>query len=112
MRQTSGTVFTAFSTLIGNPSRRNTMNECPAPIACAFRCASAIRSSSLPAQRTRQGPDASQKANPNCRPGTEPTSTSYRSSTVLMKCECPRMKFRSSGFSIRTVLMSTRGLPD
>src|SRR5690242_1341715 len=25
-----------------------------------------------------------------------------------MKCDCPRMKFRSSGFSIRTVLMSTR----
>ncbi len=76
MRQTSGTIFTAFSTLIGNPPSRNTMNECPAPIASALRCASPIRSSSLPAHRTRQGPDASQNASPNFNPGTEPTSAS------------------------------------
>ena len=37
-------------------------------------------------------------------PGTAPTSASWMSSTDLMKCVWPRMKFVSSGFSIFTVM--------
>jgi len=61
------------------------MKECPADKAQAFLFASSIRASSLPAQRTRHGPDDSQKARPNLMPGAAWTKASYRSSTVLIK---------------------------
>ena len=39
-------------------------------------------------------------------PGTAPTSASWMSSTVLMKCVWPRTKLVASGFSIGTVAMA------
>ena len=41
------------------------------------------------------------------QPGTAPTSASCRSSTVLMKCDCPRIRFRSSGLSMLTTCSSS-----
>ena len=76
----------------------------PAPMAAAFFFASSIMAGSVPDQRTRHLPDASQKASPNLMPGTAPTSASWMSSTDLMKCVWPRMKLVSSGFSIFTVM--------
>src|SRR5215471_13834444 len=70
----------------------------------AFFLASSVMASSVPDQRTRHLPDASQKASPNLMPGTAPTSASWMSSTDLMKCVCPRTKLVSSGFSICTVM--------
>src|SRR5579883_41197 len=80
------------------------MNECPAPRAVAFFFASSVMAGSVPDQRTRHFPDASQKASPNLMPGTAPTSASWMSSTDLMKCVWPRMKLVSSGLSILTVM--------
>ncbi|MNC39093.1 hypothetical protein D3C75_877320 [compost metagenome] len=80
------------------------MKLCPAAKVVAFFCASSIMLGSVPDQRTRQGPDASQNATPNLMPGTAATSASWRSSTVLMKCAWPRMKLMSSGFSTFTVV--------
>src|SRR5690349_4890935 len=68
----------------------------------AQRTASATSSGSFPARRTSRGPDASQKASPNRRCGEEPTSASYRSSTVLMKCDWPRMRLAPSGTATGT----------
>ena len=65
--------------------------------------ASSIMAGSVPDQRTRHLPDASQNASPNLMPGTAPTRASWRSSTDLMKCVCPRMKLIASGLSILTV---------
>src|SRR5690242_7239931 len=61
---------------------------------------------SFPVNRTSAGPEASQKAMPNFMAGLVATIASWRSSTVLIKCDCPRMKFISSGFSMGTLLMS------
>src|SRR5271165_5499323 len=83
------------------------MKEWPAPMAAAFVFAISIMAGSVPDQRTRHLPDASQKASPNLIPGTAPTSASWMSSTDLMKCVWPRMKLVSSGFSIFTVLSCT-----
>ena len=52
------------------PSPRKTMKVCPAPMAVAFFLASSIMAGSVPDQRTRHLPDASQKASPNLMPGT------------------------------------------
>src|SRR5262247_66294 len=79
---------------------------CPAATASAFVVARAIMASSLPLQRTRHAPDASQNASPNLMPGTVLTRASCRSSTDLMKCDWPRMKLMVSGFSIVTVVSS------
>ena len=65
IRQTSGTVLTALSTLTGKPPVRKMMKQCPAPMARAFFLAISIRASSLPVRRTRARPDDSQKARPN-----------------------------------------------
>ena len=62
------------------------MKLCPAPRASAFRFANSIIAASVPLQRTRHLPDASQNATPNLMPGTAPTRVSCRSSTDLMKC--------------------------
>jgi hypothetical protein len=51
---------------------------------------------SEPDQRTRRLPEASQNASPNIMPGTAPTSASWMSSTLLLKCAWPRMKLVSS----------------
>src|ERR1017187_1336436 len=73
---------------------------CPAPMVRAFLLANSIMAGSVPVQRTRHLPDASQKASPNLMPGTAPTSASWMSSTDLMKWVWPRMKLIGSGFSI------------
>jgi len=59
---------------------------------------------SVPDQRTRHLPEASQKANPNLMPGAAATNASWMSSTDLMKWVWPKMKLASSGFSILTVM--------
>src|SRR6266540_3452501 len=79
---------------------------CPAPIAKAFCWASAISASSVPLQRTRRSPDASQNASPKRMPGTALYSASCRSSTDLMKCAWPRMMLADSGFMIGTIVIS------
>jgi hypothetical protein len=76
IRHTSGTILIAFRTLTG---------------------------ASLLELRTRHLPEASQKASPNLSLGTAPTKVSWMSSTDLMKCVCPRMKFVASSLSIRIV---------
>src|SRR5207247_7988021 len=43
---------------------------------------------------------------PKRAPGTEVTTTSARSSTVLMKCACPATRLHSAGMSSRTAWMS------
>src|SRR5262245_42047817 len=75
-------------------------------MARALGTASSTSSSSLPLRRTRRGPDASQNAIPKRRCGDEPASTSWTSSTVLMKCDWARTTLRSSGFSTGTVSSS------
>src|SRR6516165_7705574 len=80
------------------------MKLCPAPMAAAFFFASSVMAGSVPDQRTRHLPDASQKARPNLMPGTAATSASWMSSTDLIKCVWPRTKLASSGFSIFTVM--------
>jgi hypothetical protein len=76
----------------------------PAPMAAAFFLASSVMAGSVPDQRTRHFPEASQKASPNWMPGTAPTSASWMSSTDLMKCVWPRMKLVPSGLSTFTVM--------
>src|SRR5437764_7049687 len=83
------------------------MKECPEATAWAFLRASSSIASSVPDQRTRHLPDASQKASPNLMPGTAVTSASWMSSTDLMKCVWPRTKLVSSGFSTFTALSCT-----
>src|SRR5437764_838066 len=80
-------------------------------MASAFRRASSISSSSVPLQRTRHGPEDSQKASPKAAPGTAVTSASCRSSTVLMKCAWPRIRLTASGFSIGTTTRLTDMTP-
>src|SRR5271165_3680660 len=80
------------------------MKEWPAARAAAFFLVNSVMVGSVPDQRTRHLPDASQKASPNLMPGTAATSASWISSTDLMKCVWPRMKLVSSGFSIFTVM--------
>ena len=46
--------------------------------------------------------EASQKASPNLAPGTALTMALWISSTVLMKCDMPRIIFRLPGFFIVT----------
>src|SRR5262245_51213359 len=79
---------------------------CPAATASAFLVARAIMASSLPLQRTKHAPDASQNASPNLIPGTALARASCRSSTDLMKCDWPRIKLMVSGLSIVTVVNS------
>src|SRR5262249_28766834 len=79
---------------------------CPAATASAFLVARATMASSLPLQRTRHAPDASQNARPNLMPGTALIRASCRSSTDLIKCDWPRMKLMVSGLSIVTVVSS------
>src|SRR5450759_3545534 len=95
-----------LSTFTGKPSRRNTMNECPAAMASAFCTASSTSPESLPARRTSRAPEASQKASPKRRCGDEPTRASYRSSTVLMKCDCPKMRLAPSGTATGTTVIA------
>src|SRR5664280_1555621 len=95
-----------LSTFTGKPSRRNTMNECPAAMASAFCTASSTSPESLPARRTSRAPGASQKASPKRRCGDEPTRASYRSSTVLMKCDCPKMRLAPSGTATGTTVIA------
>ncbi|MCY1512016.1 hypothetical protein D9M68_464610 [compost metagenome] len=66
--------------------------------------------SSLPDQRTSRLPEASQKASPKRMPGTAPTSASWRSSTVLMKCDWPKMKLAASGLTMGTTVSSMAAL--
>src|SRR6516225_6954906 len=73
-------------------------------MATAFFLASSVMAGSVPDQRTRQLPDASQNARPNLMPGTAATRASWRSSTDLMKCVWPRMKLVASGLAIFTVV--------
>jgi hypothetical protein len=54
-------------------------------IDAAFFLASSTISESVPDQRTRHLPEASQKANPNLIPGTAVIKASWISSTDLMK---------------------------
>src|SRR3990172_4050425 len=75
-------------------------------MAVAFVFASSTITESVPDQRTRHLPEASQNASPNLMPGTAATSASCRSSTLLMKCVCPRIKLMASGFSILRVVSS------
>src|SRR4029453_15073091 len=65
----------------------------------------------VPDHRTRHLPEASQNATPNLIAGTAVTSASWMSSTVLMKWDCPRMKFVVSGLSILTVVSCIRAPP-
>src|SRR5216117_215263 len=69
-----------------------------------------MSSASLPVQRTSAGPLDSQNAIPNFICGTVCAIASCRSSTVLMKCDWPRMKLVSAGLSMRTVISSIRYL--
>src|SRR6266436_3089642 len=111
MRQTSGTARTAASTLTGkNPSPRKIRKVWPAPMANALLRARVSEVSSLPDQRTSRLPEASQKASPKRIRGTAPTSASWRSSTVLMKCDCPKMKLASSGLTMGTTVSSMAAL--
>src|SRR5579872_1191046 len=80
-------------------------------MAAAFFFANSVMAASVPDQRTRHLPDASQKASPNLTPGTAPTRASWMSSTDLMKWVWPRMKLVSSGFSIFTVMSCMVALP-
>src|SRR6266545_1474205 len=73
-------------------------------MAAAFFLASSVMAGSVPDQRTRHLPEASQKASPNLMPGTAATRASWMSSTDLMKCVWPRMKLVSSGLSLFTIL--------
>src|SRR6266404_6288300 len=73
-------------------------------MAAAFFLASSVMAGSVPDQRTRHLPEASQNASPNLIPGTALTSASWMSSTDLIKCVWPRMKLVSSGFSTFTVM--------
>src|SRR5271157_2328640 len=104
--QTSGTLFTVFRILMGNPPSMKMMKAWPQERARAFFCASSMSLGSFPAKRTSAGPDDSLKPTANFIWGAVCTMASYRSSTVLMKCDWPRMKFMSAGFSILTVLSS------
>jgi hypothetical protein len=53
MRQTSGTIFSVFSTLSGwKPSPRKMMKLWPVPRAVAFILASSVMLGSVPVQRT------------------------------------------------------------
>src|SRR6516165_12225866 len=88
MRQTSGTARTV----------------------AALSRARARAASSLPDQRTSRLPDASQKANQKRMPRTAPTSASWRSSTVLMKCDWPKMKLAASGLTMGTTVSSMAAL--
>src|SRR6516165_700099 len=107
MRQTSGTARTAASTLTGkNPSPRKIRKVWPAPMVNALSRARVRAASSLPDQRTSRLPEASQKASPKRMPGTAPTSASWRSSTVLMKCDWPKMKLAASGLTMGTTVSS------
>src|SRR6267378_6857113 len=111
MRQTSGTARTAANTLTGkNPSPKKIRKVWPAPMANALSRARARAASSLPDQRTSRLPEASQKANPKRMPGTAPTSASWRSSTVLMKCDWPKMKLAASGLTTGTTVSSMAAL--
>ena len=65
-----------LSTLIGYASRSASTKMCPAPIAVAFRAASAFRSSSLPSTLVRHAPEASLNAMPNLACGTVFTTAS------------------------------------
>src|SRR5260221_711142 len=78
----------------------------PGPMACRFFFANSIIAESVPLQRMRHLPDASQNASPNFIPGTAETSVSWISSIVLMKWLWPRMKLVGPGFSILTVTSS------
>src|SRR5262245_30319965 len=107
MRQTAGPARTAASTLTRkNPSPRKIRKVWPAPIANALSRARARAASSFPDQRTSRLPEASQKASPKRMPGTAPTSASWRSSTVLMKCDWPKMKLAESGLTTGTTASS------
>lgn len=77
----------------------NRKNVCPAATARAFAIAAAVKAASLPSVRMRQGPDASQNARPKRAPGTVVTTISARSSTVLMKWDCPATRLHSAGIS-------------
>ena len=106
MVHTSGTALIRPVRLMGNPSRSAMTNMCPAPTAWALRAAIVCKAWSLPSTRIKHGPDASLKAIPNFMPGTVLTIASYRSSTVLMKWLCPKMRLPFSGISSRIALRS------
>src|SRR3989442_251259 len=57
MRQTSGTIFTAFKTLIGKPSRRTPTKAWPAPPATAPRPAGSTNASAVPRCPPTRGPE-------------------------------------------------------
>ncbi|MDT4832248.1 hypothetical protein FQZ97_657930 [compost metagenome] len=84
------------------------MKLCPAPMARAFLRARSSMASSVPEQRTRHLPEASQKASPKRMPGTAPTRASWMSSTDLMKWVWPKMKLISSGLSMVTLMSCMR----
>ena len=85
---------------------QNIMKLWPAPISRILEPASCFSSGSFPSSLTLQAPLDSTNARPNFIPGTLFTKTSYRSSTVLMKCDWPRIKLIGSGFSISTIRIS------
>src|SRR5229473_4904236 len=94
----------------GKKSPRKIRKVWPAPMANALSRARARAASSLPDQRTSRLPEASQKASPKRMPGTAPTSASWRSSTVLMKCDWSKMKLAASGLTMGTTVSSMAAL--
>ena len=101
---TSGHCLTAFSRLMGYAPFKITKNVCPLATRSALSTAAEISAGSLPSERIRQGPEASQNAMPNFAAGAVVATISARSSTVLMKCACPRITLLSAGRSSCTVM--------
>src|ERR1041385_1690734 len=96
----------ALRILIGKPPVINKMKQWPHERFIPFFFANSMRCWSFPMYRTSAGPDDSQNARPNFMFGFVDTTASYKSSTVLMKCDWPRMQFMSAGLSMVTLLSS------
>src|SRR5208283_2327426 len=84
---------------------------CPQPSAWALRIAISRSASSFPSARVKHAPELSLNASPNLACGTAVHTASYKSSTVLMKCDWPTMILASSGNSMRTALISSMAPP-
>ena len=105
LQHTSGTFFTALSTLIGKyPSAKKYKKAVACTNCHGVLLASSIMASSVPDQRTRHFPDASQNAIPNFIPGTA-HQRFMEIFDCFDECDWPKMKFTASGFSIFIVLI-------
>jgi hypothetical protein len=87
MEHTSGTFRIAFKTLMGYAFWMSSTKTWPQPNARALRMAVSRSPSSFPSTRVKQAPELSLNANPNLACGTVVLTASYKSSTVLMKCD-------------------------